>query len=143
MVVVLPAPLGPTSPVTLPRGTIQSTPATATVSPYRLVKPSQRTAASSAARRLVSTNAAPSFVPETRLIFRTRLFVAALGPRLGRPANRRRHRREHLLVGKPKRPRLGQHHIHDPLQAAPAFIHRHRRHLARLDKGPPSRRRLD
>ena len=38
--VVLPAPLGPSNPQTVPGGTLRSTPASAVVAPYRLTRPS-------------------------------------------------------------------------------------------------------
>src|SRR5436190_2246267 len=44
--VVFPAPLGPSSPKIVPRGTARSRPATATNDPNRLITPSKRTAVS-------------------------------------------------------------------------------------------------
>ena len=53
--VVLPAPLGPSRPQTVPVGTSRSSPSNATVEPYRLTKPDAEIAKSGTLYAITST----------------------------------------------------------------------------------------
>src|SRR4051812_8603636 len=60
IVVVLPAPLGPSNPKHSPLATVRSSPSTATTSPYALRRPATRSAGTAVVLDVMGTNITPA-----------------------------------------------------------------------------------